>query len=188
MTWAAGEHVPGVEVPNPVVIVMGVSGSGKSTIAEALAGQLHWPFQEGDALHPPGNVQKMHAGVPLTDEDRGPWLSAVRAWLDARVGAGEPGLITCSALKRAYRNMLTGGRPQVRLLYLRGSESVLERRLEARAGHFMPASLLKSQLETLEEPGPDERPIVIDVDGSQAEIVARALDALRSICPKADPA
>jgi len=111
-------------------------------------------------------------------------------------------VIACSALKRAYRNMLTGGRPQVRLLYLRGSESVLERRLEARAGHFMPASfrlearaghfmpasLLKSQLETLEEPGPDERPIVIDVDGSQAEIVARALDALRSICPKADPA
>ena len=166
----------------PVIIVMGVSGSGKSTIAEAMNEQLHWPYQEGDALHPPANVQKMHAEIPLTDADRAPWLALVREWIDARVAADEPGLVTCSALKRAYRARLVGGRSQVRLLYLRADAAVLEARLARRAGHFMPASLLESQLNTLEEPRADENPIVVQVDGPQAAIVAAALGAVRALC------
>ena len=163
----------------PVLIVMGVSGSGKSTVAEAMNEQLHWPFQEGDALHPPCNVQKMHASVPLTDEDRAPWLLAIKGWIDARVSAGEPGLITCSALKRSYRDGLVDHRGQVRLLYLKADPAVLKRRLEARVGHFMPASLLQSQLDTLEEPGCEERPIVVCVESTLDQTVAEALAALR---------
>ncbi len=160
---------------------MGVSGSGKSTIAEAVNAQLHWPYQEGDELHPAANVRKMQSGTPLTDADRVPWLAAVRCWIDARVTAGEPGMITCSALKRAYREGLVGGRPQVRLLYLRADRALLEHRLARRTGHFMPPSLLDSQLQTLEEPQADEHPLVVRVDGSPEEIVASALDALRGI-------
>ncbi len=161
-----------------VLIVMGVSGVGKSTIAEAVRDHLRWPFQEGDALHPPANVQKMHAGVPLDDDDRAPWLLAVRAWIDARVSAGEPGLITCSALKRRYRDGLVDGRCEVRLLYLKADPRVLEERLARRQGHFMPASLLESQLQTLEEPTEDERPIVVRVDATLDETVADTLAAV----------
>ena len=163
-----------------VFIVMGVSGSGKSNIAEAMNDALHWPYQEGDALHPPSNVQKMHHGIPLTDADRAPWLASVKGWIDARLAAGEPGLITCSALKRAYRADLVGGRPNVRLLYLKAEPAVLEERLRQRTGHFMPASLLESQLHTLEEPGADERPIVVPVEGARDETVRDALAAVRS--------
>ena len=163
-----------------VLIVMGVSGSGKSTIAEAMADALHWPYQEGDALHPPSNVQKMHHGIPLTDSDRAPWLASVRAWIDARVAAGEHGLITCSALKRAYRAGLVGGRPNVRLLYLKADAAVLEARLRQRTGHFMPASLLESQLDTLEEPGAEERPIVVPVEGEREATVRDALAAVEA--------
>jgi carbohydrate kinase (thermoresistant glucokinase family) len=169
------------DIPNLVLIVMGVSGSGKSTVAEALNAHLHWPFQEGDALHPPSNVQKMHEGVPLTDADRAPWLAAIRTWIDARVAAGEPGLVTCSALKRRYRDGLVGGRAQVRLLYLQASAQVLQDRLDHRSGHFMPASLLESQLRTLEPPGPDERPIVVNVEGSLTQSVNASLLALRAV-------
>ncbi len=161
-----------------VLIVMGVSGSGKSTIAEAMNEHLHWPFQEGDALHPPANVQKMHASVPLTDEDRAPWLLAIRRWIDARVAAGQPGLVTCSALKRRYRDDLIAGRSGVRLLYLRADPAVLRERLERRTGHFMPASLLDSQLQTLEEPAADERPIIVCVESVLDQTVAEALSAL----------
>jgi carbohydrate kinase (thermoresistant glucokinase family) len=161
-----------------VLIVMGVSGSGKSTIAEAINTHLHWPFQEGDALHPPSNVQKMHAGIPLTDEDRAPWLQAIKTWIDARVAASEPGLVTCSALRRTYRDTLVCGRSQVHLLYLKADPAVLQARLAQRTGHFMPASLLQSQLATLEEPGPDERPIVVRVDDTVEETVADTLAAL----------
>lgn len=163
-----------------VFIVMGVSGSGKSTVAEAMNEELHWPYQEGDALHPPSNVQKMHHGIPLTDADRAPWLASVRGWIDARVAAGEPGLITCSALKRAYRAGLVGGRANVRLLYLKADAAVLEARLQQRTGHFMPASLLESQLTTLEEPQADERPIVVEVEGERSETVRDALAAVRA--------
>ncbi len=163
----------------PVVIVMGVSGSGKSTIAEHINAHLHWPFQEGDELHPPSNVQKMHAEIPLTDEDRAPWLRAVKTWIDARVAAGEAGLITCSALKRSYRDGLVDGRTQVRLLYLKADRKVLEDRLEQRTGHFMPASLLESQLQTLQEPSADEHPITVRVEDELETTVKFALQALR---------
>lgn len=164
-----------------VLIVMGVSGSGKSTFAAALHDRLHWPFQEGDALHPPANVQKMHAGVPLTDEDRAPWLAAIKAWIDARVAAHEPGLITCSALKRRYRDGLVDGRSAVRVLYLQASEAVLKDRLARRTGHFMPASLLDSQLSALEEPLPEEHPIVVCVNGPMPQSIAAALSAIEAV-------
>lgn len=165
----------------PVLIVMGVSGAGKSTIAEGLRDHLHWPFQEGDALHPPANVQKMHAGVALTDADRAPWLSAIKSWIDARVAAHEPGLITCSALKRAYRDYLIAGRPTVRTLYLKADRSVLERRLADRSGHFMPASLLESQLHTLEEPQPDEHPIIVSANSTPQQNLRNALSAITNL-------
>ncbi len=174
MTNAAPSAVP------LVLIVMGVSGSGKSTIAAALRDRLHWPFQEGDALHSLANVQKMHAGIPLNDEDRAPWLAAIKTWIDARVAANEPGLITCSALKRRYREELIGGRAAVRVLYLKAEEAVLEDRLEHRTGHFMPASLLESQLTTLEEPSSDEHPIVVRVDGTMQQSIDTALSAIEA--------
>jgi gluconokinase len=164
-----------------VVIVMGVSGAGKSSIAEALRDRLGWAFQEGDDLHPPSNVQKMHAGIPLTDEDRAPWLAAVKRWIDARLAVGESGLVTCSALKRRYRDFLIDGRADVRVLYLKAAAAVLEARVQHRPGHFMPASLLDSQLATLEEPQPDEHAIVVSVAGTKAESVDAALDSLRAL-------
>ena len=164
-----------------VFIVMGVSGAGKSAIAEALRDALDWPFQEGDSLHPPSNVQKMHAGIPLTDEDRAPWLAAIKGWIDARLAAGESGLVTCSALKRHYRDFLIGGRPSVRVLYLKASRRVLEERVAHRPDHFMPASLLDSQLRTLEEPQPDEHPLIVPVDGTKAESIRAAIAAIRSV-------
>lgn len=161
-----------------VFIVMGVSGAGKSTVAEALAKTLDWPFQEGDALHPPANVQKMHAGTPLTDADRAPWLDAIKRWIDARVGAGESGLITCSALKRAYRDRLVAGRSAVCILYLKADRDVLEQRVAARNHPFMPASLLQSQVATLEEPAADEHAITVRVDGELAQTLAACLAAI----------
>jgi gluconokinase len=168
-----------MQVPG-VLIVMGVSGSGKSSIAEALRDALGWPFQEGDLLHPPSNVQKMHNGIPLTDEDRAPWLAAIKGWIDTRLEAGESGLVTCSALKRHYRDFLVDGRQSVRVLYLKAAEEVLEERVAHRPGHFMPASLLDSQLNTLEEPQPEEHPLIVRVDGGKAESISAALEAIRS--------
>jgi len=161
-----------------VLIVMGVSGVGKSTIAKSLAAKLGWKFQEGDDLHPPSNVQKMHAGIPLTDADRAPWLDAIKHWIDDRIRAGEPGLVTCSALKRRYRDVLIDGRADVRILYLHSDEATIEDRIKHRTGHFMPASLLESQLHTLEEPAPEERPMTIEVAGTVEETVASILEAL----------
>jgi carbohydrate kinase (thermoresistant glucokinase family) len=163
-----------------VLIVMGVSGVGKSTVAEALAQKLGWKFQEGDDLHPPTNVQKMHAGIPLTDADRAPWLAAIKHWIDARIEAREPGLVTCSALKRRYRDTLIDGRANVRILYLHSDESTIEDRIKHRTGHFMPASMLESQLRTLEEPAQDEHPIIIEVAGTVEETVAASLRALNA--------
>ena len=165
-------------IPPQVLIAMGVSGVGKSTIAEALNEHLHWPFREGDELHPPANIQKMHAGIPLDDTDREPWLRAVAAWIRARRAADAPGILTCSALKRAYRDKLVDGDAHVRLLYLKADREVLRERLESREGHFMPASLLESQLATLEEPTPDEHPYVVLVHGDVGEIVSECLEVL----------
>ena len=155
---------------------MGVSGSGKTTVAVALAERLGWPFQEGDSLHPAANVAKMHSGQPLNDDDRWPWLDLVAAWIDARRAAGEPGIITCSALRRAYRDRIIGERTGMRLVYLHAPREVLASRLGNRQGHFMPASLLDSQLATLEMPGEDERPIEADVS-EPTEIVVEAIVA-----------
>lgn len=149
--------------PKPtVIVVMGVSGVGKTTLAAAVAHRLGWAFQEGDALHPPSNIARMTAGVPLTDADRHPWLEAVAAWIDGQRDARRPGIITCSALRRSYRDVIIGTRPDVGLVYLRGDRPLLAARLAARTGHFMPPSLLDSQCQVLEEPGPEERPLVLD--------------------------
>ncbi len=157
---------------------MGVSGAGKSTVAAALADRLGWPFQEGDALHPPANVRKMQAGQPLTDQDRAPWLRAIRAWIDAQLAAGQNGLITCSALKRSYRQDLIAARPQIRLLYLQADKQLLATRLAHRTDHFMPPTLLESQLSTLEEPTPEENPLIIPVDSTPAQTIEAALKAI----------
>jgi gluconokinase len=161
-----------------ILVVMGVSGSGKTTVAAMLAGALGVDFLEGDDLHPRANVEKMRNGTPLTDEDRWPWLKAIAARIDEWRAEGKAGVITCSALKRAYRDILIGDRPQVRLVYLRGSHELIHRRMAARHEHFMPLGLLESQFATLEEPGPDERPIVVDVGGTPAEIVAAVIRQL----------
>jgi ribose 5-phosphate isomerase A len=164
----------------PVLVVMGVSGAGKSTVAKELAARLGWPFEEGDWLHPEANVAKMHAGIGLTDSDRQPWLEAVAAWIDGQRAQCQPGIITCSALKRSYRDIIIGDRPQVRLVYLRGSRTLIAERLAGRHGHFMPASLLQSQIDTLEEPGPDEDPLIIDIGpsaGQLADEIIRLLGA-----------
>jgi carbohydrate kinase (thermoresistant glucokinase family) len=167
--------------PPQILVVMGVSGTGKTTVARALAAELHWPFQEGDELHPPDNVAKMHAGTPLTDEDRLPWLRAIAAWIDAREAAGEPGIVTCSALKHAYRDILIGDRPRVRLVYLRGDKAVIAKRLASRTDHFMPASLLDSQFATLEEPVADEHALTVSIDGTPQQAVATIVAALGHI-------
>ena len=160
----------------PVLVVMGVSGTGKSTVAALLAGHLGWPLQEGDDLHPEANVDKMEQGVPLTDDDRWPWLDRVGGWIDEQVRRGEPGIITCSALKRAYRDRLR--RPNVVFVYLAGTREAITRRMAARAGHFMPLSLLDSQLATLEAPGSDEQVITVDLGGTPQEEVAVVLHEL----------
>jgi carbohydrate kinase (thermoresistant glucokinase family) len=157
-------HAPGIgcDASAKILVMMGVSGVGKTVVARAVADRLGWAFQEGDALHPEANIRKMSAGEPLTDADRQPWLEAVAAWIDRQLAANACGVLTCSALKRAYRERIAGGRSGVRLVYLQASEPVIAARLAARSGHFMPPQLLKSQLETLEEPAADEHPIVID--------------------------
>jgi ribose 5-phosphate isomerase A len=164
----------------PVLVIMGVSGAGKSTVAKELAARLGWPFEEGDTLHPEANVAKMHAGMPLTDADRQPWLESVAAWIDGQRAARQPGIITCSALKRSYRRIIIGDRPEVRLVYLRGSRDVMAEHLAKRSGHFMPASLLQSQIDTLEEPGPDEDPLVVDVGPSASQVAGEIIRLLGS--------
>ena len=150
-----------------VLVIMGVSGCGKSTVAGVLAGRLGWAFEEGDDLHPAANVEKMAAGHPLTDDDRWPWLDLVRAWIDDELAAGASGIITCSALKRSYRDVLRG--PGVTFVYLHGSREVVSARLATRHGHFMPQSLLDSQFADLQPPGPDEQAITVDISGRAAE-------------------
>lgn len=154
---------PAPDAPAKILVVMGVSGVGKTAVGQAVADRLGWAFQEGDALHPETNIRKMSAGEPLTDADRRPWLEAVAAWIDRQLDKKACGVITCSALKRAYRDMIVGGRPEVRLVHLTAHERVIAARLATRVGHFMPPGLLSSQLETLEEPTADEHPIVVDV-------------------------
>jgi gluconokinase len=170
---------------NPLgAVVMGVSGAGKTTVGERLAERLHWEFAEGDQLHPPENVAKMQSAHPLSDSDRAPGLAAIAGVIDLWQAHGICGVITCSALKRQYRARIIGDRPRVRLVYLDGPRELIEGRLTARRGHFMPASLPDSQFAALEPPGPDENPITVTIDQSIDRIVGQitaALDATRPI-------
>jgi gluconokinase len=163
-----------------IVVVMGVSGSGKSTVAALLAVALGCHFQEGDDLHPRENVEKMRSGTPLTDADRLPWLRKIAEEIDGWRARGECGVLTCSALKRSYRDLIIGDRHDVVLVYLKGSRNLIHQRMAARHEHFMPIALLDSQFATLEEPTPDEDPIIVDVGGKPAEIaheIVRQLEA-----------
>jgi gluconokinase len=179
MTAMGAHHIENVSFAAPaVMIVMGVSGSGKSTIGALLARRLHWEFEDADWLHSASNVDKMHNGIPLTDEDRRPWLEAVATWIDNTRRAGEHAVVGCSALKRRYRDILIGDRTDVRLVYLKGDESLIARRIATRHEHFMPRSLLHSQFEALEEPGPDEAPITVSIEPQPREVVAQILSAL----------
>ena len=197
--FSAGANRDGARRPcrgrPPILVIMGVSGVGKSAVARELAARLGWCFQEGDALHPEANVAKMQAGIPLTDADRQPWLEQVAAWIDVQRANKQPGIITCSALKRSYRQIIIGDRPEVRLIYLHGGRDLIAQRLAGRSGHFMPASLLQSQIDTLEEPDPDENPLTLDVEapaGQIAEEIIRLLGASATLgssamCTQADP-
>jgi gluconokinase len=165
--------------PSPaVLVVMGVSGSGKTTIGELLAEGFHGEFADADRFHPPANVEKMQNGIPLTDEDRWPWLAAIAAFIDETRAAGRRAVVACSALKRRYRDVLVDGRPDVRLVYLKGDQVLIAGRIAERHGHFMPASLLPSQFAALEEPGPEEDPIIVSIAPRPEEIVADILAAL----------
>jgi gluconokinase len=162
-----------------IAVVMGVSGSGKTTIAAGIATLDGWILLEGDSFHPPGNIAKMKAGTPLTDDDRWPWLNAIAAQEDALLAAGQSAVVACSALKRAYRDILIGNRKDTVLVYLRGSKQLIADRLKARTGHFMPPALLDSQFATLEEPGADEQPIVVNIDQPVAASVVEAVRRLQ---------
>jgi len=151
------------------LVIMGVSGSGKTTVGALLAQRLGWQYAEADAFHSEANVAKMAAGHPLNDEDRWPWLTAIAAWIDERIARREAGVVTCSALKRKYRDMLR--RPDVRFIYLQGSPELIAKRLAARHDHFFKADMLASQFADLEPPAPDEAVITVPIDGSPAEIV-----------------
>jgi gluconokinase len=160
------------------IVVMGVSGAGKTTVARGIAAAMGWIFAEGDDFHPAANVVKMASGYPLTDEDRWPWLRAIGGWLDARLAAGESVVLTCSALKRSYRDLLRDGRSGVRFCELDAPPDILSDRLEHRKGHYMPPSLLPSQLATLEPLQPDEAGVRVSVAADPDQIVADALRGL----------
>ena len=166
MTGSSGD----AQMAPRALVVMGVSGSGKTTVAALLAGRLGWEFADGDDFHPEANVEKMKAGTPLTDEDRWPWLEAIAAWIAETKQAGGQAVVACSALRRAYRDILLRA-ADTGLIYLRGDYELIARRQAARHDHFMPTSLLKSQFATLEEPGPDEHPLIVDIDKSPRAIV-----------------
>lgn len=166
-------------IEEPVVLVlMGVSGCGKTTVAAILSGRLDWPFEEGDALHPQSNIDKMRDGHPLTDEDRAPWLEKVALWVEECLDAGENGLITCSALKRSYRDIINRRGHGVRFVYLAGSKETIAARLAARHGHFMPPTLLDSQFQALQEPTPDEPANRVDVGPAPSTIANTIIQTL----------
>lgn len=165
-----------VETAARVLVVMGVSGSGKSTIAALIAERLGWVFVDGDSFHTPEHVAKMHAGLALDDEDRAPWLARIAAWIQQRLEAGESGVVVCSALRKAYRDVLTrGSRKAVRIVYLEGDKTLVARRLAERQGHFMSPHLLDSQFDILEAPGAGESPITVGIEDPPEVIADRVV-------------
>ena len=167
--------VPGVAA----IVVMGVSGAGKSTVGKLIAAQLGCPFRDADSFHPQANIEKMSRGEPLTDDDRWPWLQAIAEWIAERRAAGTTCVVTCSALKRVYRDIVTNMQSaDVRLVYLKGDFDLIAARLAARKGHFMPPALLKSQFDALEEPGADEHALAVPIDAAPEEIAGRVLEQL----------
>jgi len=162
----------------PVIVVMGVAGSGKTTVGALLAGRLGWPYAEADNFHPQSNVDKMAAGHPLTDADRKPWLEAIGRWIDERGAADQPGVVSCSGLKRSYRDLLRDGRPEVQMVFLQGSRELIMRRMVARHGHFMKPEMLDSQFADLEEPGPDEHVLIVSIDHAPEEIADQIVTGL----------
>ncbi|AEG43512.1 gluconokinase [Isoptericola variabilis] len=172
----AAAPAPGLDVEH--VVVMGVAGSGKTTVATLLAARLGVEYAEADEFHSPENIAKMSAGTPLTDADRAPWLAAIRDWLTAEADAGRPGVVTCSALKRSYRDVLRSARGRVRFVHLTGTPELLAERMAHRSGHFMPTSLLPSQLATLEPLGDDEDGLAVDVAAPPEEIAESVLARL----------
>jgi len=169
--------------PPPLVVVMGVSGSGKTTIGAALAQRLRVPFADADDFHPQANVAKMSAGIPLTDDDREPWLATIATWLGEHAASG--GVASCSALKRSYREILAAAAPQVFFVHLHGDPEVIAARVAGRPGHFMPAALVESQFATLEPLEPGERGAVLDVDQPVDDLVTQSLTLLDSRDPEA---
>ena len=170
----AGHPAP----PVSVIVLMGVSGSGKTTTGRRLGSILGWPFRDADEFHPPANIAKMAGGQPLDDSDRAPWLAAIASWIDQQRQKGEHGVVSCSALKRVYRDVLVSDRPDVALVYLKGSLSLIADRLSRRRGHFMPPALLKSQFATLEEPTPAEKALVVSMRLPPKRVVEHILDGL----------
>jgi gluconokinase len=162
-----------------VVVVMGVAGTGKTTVGPLLAARLGVPYAEGDDFHPPANIAKMTAGTPLDDDDRWPWLDAIGAWAHERAGLG--GVVSCSALKRSYRDRLRGEAPGLVFVHLTGDRELIGDRMAHRAGHFMPTALLDSQFATLQPLQPDEAGVAVDVSGSPEEITERAATALKGL-------
>lgn len=182
MWWTAGvtaQADSSDRVGQPLqIVVMGVSGSGKTTVAELLAERLDAPFAEADEFHSAANTAKMSSGHPLDDADRAPWLVAIAAWLDERATAGQTAVVTCSALKRQYRDVLRGAGPGVVFVHLAGPQELVGGRMGARTGHFMPRELLDSQYADLEQLAPDERGITLDVSLPAAELAGQAAAAL----------
>ncbi|GAB2766721.1 gluconokinase [Terrabacter koreensis] len=170
--------------PPPLVVVMGVSGSGKTTVGAALAQRLRVPFADADDFHPQANIDKMSAGIPLTDDDRGPWLAIIGEWLAAHADTG--GVVSCSALRRAYREVLTAAAPQAYFIHLHGTPQVIAARVAGRPGHFMPAALVESQFATLEPLEHDERGSVLDVDQAVDELVTQSVGLVQP-GPATDP-
>ena len=158
---------------------MGVSGSGKTTIAQGVADRLGWDLMEGDRFHPPANIEKMSRGIPLEDADRLPWLQAIADVIDQHLASGRSAAVACSALKRSYRDILIGARHDVVLVYLQGLQTLIAERMAARTGHFMPPALLASQFAALQEPGPDEHPIVVSVAAPPAAVVDAVIAAMQ---------
>jgi len=163
-------QIPGLAA----IVVMGVSGAGKSTVGRLIAAQLDCPFRDADSFHPTANIAKMSRGEPLTDDDRWPWLGAIAAWIGEHRAAGTTCVVTCSALKRIYRDIVTERQSaDVRLVYLTGDFDLIDARLKARTGHFMPPGLLRSQFAALQEPAADERAITVSIDATPEAIAAR---------------